>query len=97
VTLDHGVEDLSVLRLGRGALDVEEELFVAVVFTHNHQSEFDAIREQVENYVAERSAAPGSVARPDPAEEIRKFAQLRDEGIPSEDEFQAKKSEILGR
>ncbi len=61
-----------------------------------HQSEFDAIREQVENYVAERSAARVSAARPDPAEEIRKFAQLRDEGILSEDEFQAKKSEILG-
>ena len=80
----------------RGGLSAARTDDNAVIFTRNHQSEFDAIREQVENYVAERSAAPVSAARPDPAEQIRKFAQLRDEGILSEDEFQAKKSEILG-
>lgn len=33
---------------------------------------------------------------PDPIDELRKYAQLRDEGIISEDDFQAKKQRILG-
>ena len=35
-------------------------------------------------------------AEPDVAEQLRSFAALRDEGILSEDEFQAKKAQILG-
>lgn len=33
----------------------------------------------------------------DPAEQIRKLAQLRDEGLLSETEYEAKRTELLGR
>jgi len=35
--------------------------------------------------------------KPDVSETIAKLAQLRDQGILSEDEFQHKKSELLSR
>jgi len=48
------------------------------------------------------SAAPGSAAAPAPAvvvdeaEQLRKLAELRDAGILTEEEFSAKKAQILG-
>jgi hypothetical protein len=33
----------------------------------------------------------------DPVEQIRKLAELRDQGLLSEEEFQAKRTELLGR
>ena len=42
--------------------------------------------------VADHHRRPGD----DPADQIRKFAALRDDGIISDDEFQAKKRSILG-
>jgi Short C-terminal domain/Domain of unknown function (DUF4429) len=68
----------------------------SVIFTRKQQTDFDTLRDHVENYIAARSSAPASAMAPDPAEQIRKFAQLRDEGILSEEEFQAKKAELLG-
>lgn len=41
-----------------------------------------------------RSQAP---TPPDPVEQIKKIAQLRDEGILSEAEYEAKRTELLGR
>jgi hypothetical protein len=38
-----------------------------------------------------------TVAEPDVADQIRKLAELRDAGIVSEAEFQAKKAELLQR
>ena len=58
----------------RGGLSAARTDDNAVIFTRPHQAEFDAIREQVENYLIERSAAPGPAAPLDPAEQIRKFA-----------------------
>jgi hypothetical protein len=40
-------------------------------------------------------AAPVSAPATDPVEEIRRYAALRDEGLISEDEFQAKKAALL--
>ncbi|MDQ3527982.1 MAG: SHOCT domain-containing protein [Actinomycetota bacterium] len=37
------------------------------------------------------------LASPDPIEQLQKLGQLRDAGILTEDEFLAKKSEILSR
>lgn len=42
------------------------------------------------------SVQPGTMAESDPAEQVRKFASLRDDGIISEEEFAAKKRLILG-
>jgi len=67
----------------------------SVVFTRKQQADFDAVRDHVQNFLAARTGAPASPAAADPAEQIRKLAQLRDEGILSDDEFQTKKTQLL--
>ena len=42
------------------------------------------------------TAGPALESEPDPVEQLRKFAALRDEGIISDEEFEAKKKELLG-
>jgi hypothetical protein len=39
---------------------------------------------------------PAAPAEPDYAEELAKLAQLKNQGILSEEEFEAKKKQILG-
>jgi hypothetical protein len=41
-------------------------------------------------------AAPAAPAAPDYAAELEKLAQLKAEGVISEEEFEAKKKQILG-
>jgi hypothetical protein len=41
--------------------------------------------------------APAAASAPDATDQLRKLAELRDAGILSEEEFTAKKTEILGR
>jgi hypothetical protein len=36
-------------------------------------------------------------AAPDPIEQLRRLGELRDAGIVTEEEFAAKKAEVLGR
>jgi TPP-dependent pyruvate/acetoin dehydrogenase alpha subunit len=42
-------------------------------------------------------AASSPATTDDPVEKIRELARLRDEGLLTEDEFQAKKAELLGQ
>jgi len=42
-------------------------------------------------------SAPEAAAAPDPLEQLKKLGELRDAGILSEDEFNAKKADILSR
>jgi hypothetical protein len=42
------------------------------------------------------AAAPAAPAAPDYAAELQKLATLKDQGILSEEEFEAKKKQILG-
>jgi len=42
-------------------------------------------------------AADQRGAEPDPVEQLRKLGELRDAGVLSDDEFEAKKAELLGR
>ena len=44
----------------------------------------------------EQQAAPAAPAEPDYAAELEKLAQLKNQGIISEEEFEAKKKQILG-
>lgn len=39
----------------------------------------------------------GGAGQIDPVEQIRRLAELRDQGLLSEEEFQAKRTELLGR
>jgi len=41
--------------------------------------------------------APAPVLEHDPVEQIRKLAELRDQGVLTSDEFEAKKADLLGR
>ncbi len=45
---------------------------------------------------AAQPAAPAEPAEPDYAAELEKLAQLKNQGILSEEEFEAKKKQILG-
>ncbi len=42
------------------------------------------------------AAQPAAPAEPDYAAELEKLAQLKNQGILSEEEFEAKKKQILG-
>jgi hypothetical protein len=44
----------------------------------------------------QQMAAPAAPAEPDYAAELEKLAQLKNQGILSEEEFEAKKKQILG-
>jgi predicted nuclease with TOPRIM domain len=54
------------------------------------------LRRKVADHHAASGAARSAPPTSGPAEEIRKFAALRDEGLISEEEFQAKKRALLG-
>ena len=49
--------------------------------------------QQAQQYAAPAPAAP---AEPDVTAELQKFAQLKEQGIITEEEFAAKKKQILG-
>ena len=42
------------------------------------------------------AAAPAAPAEPDPAAEIQKYAAMKEQGLITEEEFAAKKKQILG-
>ena len=42
------------------------------------------------------TAAPATAAEPEYVAELERIAQLRDQGILSEEEFEAKKKQVLG-
>jgi hypothetical protein len=72
----------------------------AVVFTKKHQAEFDTLRSVIEEYISARlnpGHAPAATEAVDHADQISKLAALRDQGILSGEEFDAKKAEILSR
>ena len=50
------------------------------------------------NILTEEKKKPKKAAtkKTDPTEEIRKYAKLRDDGLITEEEYQAKKKELLG-
>jgi membrane protease subunit (stomatin/prohibitin family) len=45
---------------------------------------------------AQQAAAPAAPAEPDYAAELEQLAQLKNQGIITEEEFEAKKKQILG-
>jgi hypothetical protein len=54
---------------------------------------------QYENQVAElhqQQPAPAAPAEPDYAAELEKLAQLRDQGVITPEDFEAKKKQVLG-
>jgi hypothetical protein len=85
----------------RGGLNDATNDENAVIFTKKHADEFAAVQTYIETYISNRMTAatqPQQVvhhAAPDLADQIRKLASLRDDGILTEEEFQAKKADLL--
>ena len=65
----------------------------SVLFNQEDQPKFEKIRDRV-NEILNGGNAPSSTSTD--ADELAKFAKLRDDGVITEDEFQAKKKSILG-
>lgn len=59
------------------------------------RQDFDR-KEEEEPAQAAPAAAPASAPEPGYAAELERLAQLRDQGIVSEEEFAAKKKQLLG-
>ena len=71
----------------------------SVLFDKKSLVEFETLRDLIEQRISDsRKPQPAQPsAEPDVADQIRKLASLRDEGLLSDDEFEAKKTELLGR
>lgn len=71
----------------------------AVLFTKKQMPEFETLRAFIENKIVARHAHAGQSAQvaPDLAGQIKQLAELRDQGILSSDEFDAKKADLLSR
>lgn len=65
----------------------------SVVFTAAEMPQFEKIRDRVNEILGQHSP---SVAQLSQADELAKFAALRDQGIITADEFDQKKKQILG-
>lgn|SRR6266540_1217279 len=86
----------------RGGLSDATKDENAVVFTRKQQPEFEAVRAYVERYLTARYSTQSSYAQTttstaDPMEQLRKLAELRDAGVVTPEEFEAKKAELLSR
>ena len=70
----------------------------AVLFTQDHQKDFEQFRKLLEEKRAELRKPQQVVASvaASPMEELKKLAELKEMGIVSEEEFEAKKKQLLG-
>ena len=84
-----------------GGLEAKGGLFQAVedensiLFTSSQQPRFEAIRDEIQRRLNQRDK-PSASESVSVADEIRKLAMLRDEGILTPAEFDAKKRQLLG-
>jgi hypothetical protein len=63
----------------------------ALLFTRQQQPAVEAIKAEIERRIARAAGASGSVA-----DELEKLAGLRDRGVLTEQELQARKRQLLG-
>ncbi|MEH0110633.1 DUF4429 domain-containing protein [Tersicoccus sp. MR15.9] len=70
----------------------------SVMFTRKQEAEFAHLRQVLDQALAARIAGHGAQpAQPDVTDQLAKLAQLRDSGVVTPEEFEAKKTELLGR
>lgn len=65
-----------------------------VMFRTTQQSEFVALRDELNRHIASSTSAATSA--PSAIDEIEKLGKLRDKGLVTEEEFQKKKRQLLG-
>jgi hypothetical protein len=73
----------------------------SVQFGSSSSAQFEAIRDHIESAIAARHAPAAPAAMPAPnapdlTTQLRGLAELRDDGIITEEEFQAQKAKLLG-
>ncbi len=72
----------------------------AVIFTPEHQPDFEQLRKLLEEKRAElrkpQQVEVVAAATASPMEELKKLAELKEMGIVTEEEFEAKKKQLLG-
>ena len=69
----------------------------SVMFTASQQPEFEIMRDAIKARIAAiRAGRGGAAAATSAADEIAKLAKLRDEDVLTEEEFLAKKRQLLG-
>jgi len=85
-----------------GGTENKKGLFSAVndentiMFTKKQQADFEKIKEEIESLRSSLRAGKGAMSGVSVADELKKFAELRDQGIISDSEFDSKKTELLG-
>ena len=60
------------------------------------QARYEQEMAQQQAYAAQAAPAAPAPAEPDPAAEIQKYAALMGQGLITQEEFEAKKKQILG-
>ena len=81
----------------RGGLSNAAKDENAVVFSRSHAAEFEGLREAVEQYIASHHAGMRGSSVSDVPDQIGKLGELRDQGLLTEEEFAAKKADLLDR
>ena len=70
----------------------------AVTFRRGHEKGFNMVRAAVEQSItAHHAGARSGAGEPDIPEQIRKLGELRDQKLITDEEFEAKKAELLDR
>jgi hypothetical protein len=71
----------------------------SVVFTHRQREGFEELRDAVQAAIAAHHTREPTAPSPvdGPVEQIKKLAELLDAGVLTQAEFDAKKTELLGR
>ena len=69
----------------------------AVTFRRGQSKGFNMIRAAVEQSIAARAGAPTAAGGHDIPEQIKKLDELRDQKLITDEEFEAKKAELLDR
>jgi len=82
----------------RGGLQNASKDENAVIFNKSQADDFERVQLAVEAYiVAQRSGRTPAAAAPDVPEQIRKLGELRDQGLLTDEQFEAKRDELLSR
>jgi hypothetical protein len=69
----------------------------SVTFTKKALGDLEAVRDYIEQRLSVAHGPAAAVGEPDVADQIRKLAALRDEGLLTPEEFESKKADLLGR
>lgn len=92
---------IQILTPGERAISSSEDAMKTpscLLFKKGAMADFKAMKSEIETRTAKARArpAPGAVAAPSPAEEIGKLGDLLKAGLLTQEEFDAKKRQLLG-